>query len=485
VRLTVGDVLTATGGRLVVGDRHATVDGASTDSRTLRAGQLWVAISATRDGHDFAPAAVAAGAGALVVAEAALGRPAVAEVVAAAAAPVVAVAAPADALTALGGAARSRFGSRPVIGVTGSTGKTSTKDLLVGALGTTLRVAAAEASFNNEIGVPLTLLGAADDAEVLVLELGMRGLGQIAALCAVARPTVGIVTNVGLAHAETLGGPEGVARAKGELPEALPPDGTAVLPADDGQLGTLVGRTRARVVTFGEAARADVRVERLRVDGRLVPMFDLATPAGRVGIRLAVHGGHQARNAAAAAAAALAVGCPLDRVAEGLEAARVSRWRSELRETPGGVVVLHDAYNANPDSVAAALRSLGALAIPGRRIAVLGRMAELGAHTETEHRRMGELAAALGIDVVVGVGTQVGELLQAARRGGAETRSTASPAEAAALLAGMVTAGDAVLVKASRVVGLEVVVDALGATSPAGPAPVPFDGSGPDQERPR
>jgi UDP-N-acetylmuramoyl-tripeptide--D-alanyl-D-alanine ligase len=475
MRLTVERIVASTGGRLVSGDRHAVVAGASTDSRTVRPGQLWVAIAAARDGHDFAQDAAAAGAGALLVADTALERAAVAAVVAAGVVPVVAVGDPGAALTAVARTGRGLLGDRPVVGITGSTGKTSTKDLLVGAL-RTRRVAAAEASFNNEIGVPLTILGAADDAEVLVLELGMRGFGQIAALAEVARPTVGVVTNVGLAHAEILGGVDGVARAKGELLEALPPRGTAVVPADDAHLATLIARTHAPTVSFGEAPDADVRVEHLRLDGRLVPSFDLATPAGRVHVRLAVHGRHQARNAAAAAAAALAVGCPLDDVAAGLEAARVSRWRSELRETPDGVVVLHDAYNANPDSVAAALQSLGALDVRGRRIAVLGRMAELGAHSAAEHRRMGELAAALGVDLVVGVGPDVGELLDAARRGGIETRTTGTPAEAAAVLVGLLRSGDAVLVKASRVVGLEAVVDALGAPGPSGPAPAATGG---------
>jgi UDP-N-acetylmuramoyl-tripeptide--D-alanyl-D-alanine ligase len=476
MRLTVDRIVDATGGRLVSGDRHAEVDGASTDTRTLAAGQLWVAIAAARDGHDFARDAAAAGAGALLVADAALDRPAVAAVIAARAVPVVAVADPAVALSAVARTGRALLGDRPVVGITGSTGKTSTKDLLVGALRTSRRVAAAEASFNNEIGVPLTILGAADDAEVLVLELGMRGVGQIAALADLARPTVGVITNIGLAHAEMLGGVEAVAHAKAELLEALPSSGTAVLPADDAHLTTLLGRAVSNVVTFGESPRADVRVEHVRLDGRLVPTFDLVTASGRARVRLSVHGRHQTHNAAAAAAAALAVGCPLDRVAAGLEAAQVSRWRSELRETPDGVVVLHDAYNANPDSVSAALRSLGALDVPGRRIAVLGRMAELGAHTDVEHRRMGELAAGLGIDLVVGVGPDVGELLDAARRGGIETRTTRTPADAAAVLVGLLRAGDAVLVKASRVVGLEAVVDALGATGPAGPAPAAAGG---------
>jgi UDP-N-acetylmuramoyl-tripeptide--D-alanyl-D-alanine ligase len=467
VRLTLAEVAMATGGR-VVGDPALAVEGAAIDSRTLAPGALFVAVVADRDGHDFVAAAIAAGAAAALVSRADALPPGAAGVV---------VDDTVDALGDLGRRARVRLGARPVIGVTGSSGKTSTKDLLAAALSTSRRVTASPASHNNELGVPTTLLSAGDDTDVVVCELGARGIGHITALCEVVRPTIGIITNVGTAHAEMYpDGVAGIARAKGELVAALAPEGTAVLNAGDPTTPELAARTPARVLTFGAAGasgiRPDVAVVGLALDAELRSTFQLATPWGTAAVRLEVRGAHQALNAAAAAAAALAAGAPLDAVADGLAAARLSPWRMELTRTPAGVTVLNDAYNANPESVAAALDALAALVLPpsARRVAVLGPMAELGATAPAAHRAVGERAARLGVDELVVVGEAAAAVADGFAGAG---RALVVPDAAAAVaaLAGSLVPGDAVLVKASRVAGLEVVAQAL-AASP-GPAVEP------------
>jgi UDP-N-acetylmuramoyl-tripeptide--D-alanyl-D-alanine ligase len=355
--------------------------------------------------------------------------------------------------------------------VTGSSGKTSTKDLLAGALATSRRVTASPASHNNELGVPATLLNAPDDVEVVVCELGARGIGHIALLCGVVRPTVGVVTNVGTAHSAMYAdGPLGILQAKGELVASLPTDGTAVLNADDPATPALAERTVARVLTFGVTPAADVAVQGLALDDELRPRFRLATPWGTADVRLEARGAHQAANAAAAAAAALAVGAPLDAVAAGLGGARLSPWRMEIGRTAAGALVVNDAYNANPESVAAALDALAAVALPagGRRIAVLGPMAELGAAGSAAHRAVGRRAADLGIDVLVAVGVDATGIAEGYVVSPGEGRAVVVVDAGAALdeVGRELAPADAVLVKASRVAGLEAVAHALLAGAP-------------------
>jgi UDP-N-acetylmuramoyl-tripeptide--D-alanyl-D-alanine ligase len=439
VRFTTDAIAAATGGRRVGPDVE--VDGVAIDSRTLRPGQLFVPIVAERDGHEFIDDAIAAGAPAFLSADApALGvkRPGVTTVV---------VPDTAAALLDLGRAARDRLPDL-VVGITGSVGKTTVKDLAAAAMTTTLRVAASARSFNNEYGVPITLANAADGTEAVALEIGSRGIGHIARLAEIARPTIGVVTVVALAHTEMFGTIERVAEAKGELVEALPADGTAVLNADDPRVAAMVGRTRARVLPFGRESRHEgVRAVDVEVDDELRPRFTLESPWGRVAVRLGVRGDHQVGNALAAAAAALASGVELEAVAEGLATATPSPWRMELVRLASGAVVLNDAYNANPASMAAALRSLAALPAR-RRVAVLGPMAELGAVANDEHRGVADLARSLGIMVVAvdtslyGVPPQDG-------------------VDAVVERLGDLTEGDAVLVKGSRVAGLERVAAAL------------------------
>ena len=334
-----------------------------------------------------------------------------------------------------------------MIGVTGSVGKTSVKDLLAAALKTTWATAASHKSFNNELGVPITLLGAPDDTEAVVVEMGARSVGHIAELCAVARPTVGVITRVAAAHLEVFGTIEEVARAKGELVEALPAEGWAVLNADDPLVHAMAKRGSASVITFGDAG--EVRAVDVELDAELLPRFRLLTPWGEHDdVRLQVRGRHQVVNALAAAAAALVVEVTLDEVVAGLAGGSLSPWRMELHTAANGCLVLNDAYNANPASMEAALESFAEIPA-STHTALLGEMAELGGTATAEHKAVVALARSLGIDVVAyrtdryGVDTVVATLVEAAER------------------LGGLRAGDALLLKGSRVAGLDVVADHL------------------------
>ena len=449
MRLTLAEIADATGGHMLGGDPDAAVTSYSIDSRTLAPGALFVALRAERDGHDFVADALDRGAAGALVSRPVEGIN------------LVVVDDTAAALTTLGRAARRRLAGVPVVGITGSTGKTSTKDLTAAALGTAGPVGASPVSFNNEIGVPLTLLSAPAGAVAVVAEMGARGVGHIATLAAVARPTVGVITNIGMAHAEFFGSREEVARAKGELLEALPAAGHAVLCADDDMTPGLRLRTDAAVLTGGVAAGADVRVSGVRLDDDLRPTFRLDTPWGAVDVPpLPVRGAHQAGNAALAVAVAGVVGVGLEAAVAGLAGAVGSPWRMDLRRTPAGLVVLNDSYNANPTSMAAALDALAALGTGGgRRFAVLGPMAELGPHATEEHHRLGKLVAAAGVDALVVVAAPA--LDEGAREAGVDVIFVDGPEAAVAAIAPRLQAGDAVLVMASRVAGLERVAGAL------------------------
>lgn len=451
MRMTLPEIAEVTGG-VLSGDASTVVDDFDIDSRTIEPGGLFVAVAGERDGHDFLSDAFEAGAAAALVSRAPEPPP---EAWAG-----VLVDDTVSALRRLGEFARSRV-TGTVVAITGSTGKTSTKDLCASALGTWGRVAASPASFNNELGVPLTVLRAPDGVDALVAEVGARGQGQIAETAAWLRPRIGVVTTVGAAHTELFGSVEGVARAKAELLEALPPDGTGVVGTGHEYSDLLVQSTRARVLTVGREGDEDVTVEHLRLDEALRPSFDLATPWGRFSVHLEARGSHQAHNAALAATVALVVGASLEQVGDGLARARPSRWRMEIDETAAGVVVINDAYNANPASAAAALAALSQVSAPGRRWAVLGEMAELGDRSADEHRRLGSLAAERGVDRLIAVGPATRPLADAARAAGGVVDEVADAEGAATLLVSEVNPGDVVLLKASRVVGLEQVADAL------------------------
>ncbi len=421
------EVALAVGGRLIGPD--VAVSGASIDSRTMVPGRLFVPVVAERDGHDFIDDALAAGATAYLTS--APPRGAIAVVVEDTAA----------ALAELGRYARGRFDG-PVVGITGSVGKTSVKDMAAAAIGVGRLTHASPMSFNNELGVPLTLVNRPDSAEAVVVEMGARGKGHIAWLCSLARPTVGVVTAVGTAHTELFGTVEAVAEAKGELVESLDPSGVAVLNADQPLVAAMAERTEARVLTFGRSA-GDVRASGVGLDDGLCPRFRLETPDGQAEVALAVCGEHMVDNALAATAAALAVGVGVDEIAAGLGSARLSPWRMEVTELASGAVLINDAYNANPMSMAAGLRSLAAVD-RRRRVAVLGVMAELGDRAAAEHAAIAALAQELGIEVIPVATADYG------------LPPVANVAAAVAAL-GVVDDDTAVLVKASRAAGLEAV----------------------------
>ena len=458
IALTLAEVAGAVGGT-VSGDGTVTVPGRVTvDTRSAGPGDLFVALPGERvDGHDFLPAAAAAGAaGAL----AARPHPDL---------PCVVVDDPLAALGRLATAVHGRLTATGLrtVGITGSSGKTSTKDLLGQVLGAAGPTVSPPGSYNNDIGLPLTVLDADEGTRFLVLEMGARGPGHIARLCAVARPQVGAVLNVGSAHLGEFGSPEGVAQAKGELVEALPEDGTAVLNADDPRVLAMAARTRARVLTTGRGPDADVRATDVVLDEQARGRFTLATQGEAHPVALQVVGEHQVANALSAAAAALALGLPPEQVAGALSAAQPrSRWRMEVTRRPDGVTVVNDAYNANPESMRAALAALTGLPAQ-RRIAVLGGMAELGPGADAEHARLGRDAAAAGVDLVVAVGPDAVGIsdgaVAAGRRAGEESVHVPDRTAARDLLAGLLRPGDVVLVKASRSYGLEqLAADLLG-----------------------
>jgi UDP-N-acetylmuramoyl-tripeptide--D-alanyl-D-alanine ligase len=454
IPFTLGEVAEATGGRLADADPDVVVAGVQVDSRKLEAGELFVALPGGRtDGSLFAAAAAEAGAAATLAKEGTVF-----------AGPRVEVADPLAALAALGTAVRNRSAAT-VVAVTGSNGKTTTKDLLAAVLSTHLITVANQASFNNEVGLPLTLTRIDRGTQAVVVEMGARGPGHIAALARLARPTVGVVLNVGESHLGMFGSREAIAKAKGELVEALPADGTAVLNADDPQVAAMADRTVARVVGFGQGPGAEVRAERVELDGDGRARFRLRTPAGTAPVTLPAPGEHLVGCALAAAAAGSVLGIGPDDAAAGLATARLSPMRMEVRRRPDGLTVVNDAYNANPSSTAAALKTLAALARDGgRTIAVLGEMAELGPAAAAEHDRIGRLATRLGIDRLVGVGELGRVMVNAARLEGMwpeEAEAVADPDAALALLSPALGPADVVLVKASRVVALDRVADAL------------------------
>ena len=422
----------ATGGLLHGADVE--IDGVSFDSRSIQPGQLFVPLVADRDGHEFIPDALARGAAAYLTSQ----GPATA----ASSVPAIEVPDTLRALMALATAERAQVAG-PVIGITGSVGKTSTKDLAWAALAASRRTWANERSFNNEQGLPTTLLNAPQGTEVLILEMGMRGFGQIAELCAIARPTIGVVTRVAEAHSDLVGGIEGVARAKGELIQALPAGGVAILNGDDPRVRAMSEIGVASVVLYGEAPDSAVRISDVRLDELARASFRLDTPWGGCEVRLGISGRHMAHNAAAALACVGAVGGDLLAGAEALAGVGLTAMRMDVQRTAAGALVLNDSYNANPTSVRAALDALAALPAQ-RRVAVLGLMAEIS-DARAEHAAIIGYASSLGIEVMV-VGTDLYGVAP-----------TDDPVAALGSLAG----GDAVLVKASRVVGLERVAAAL------------------------
>jgi UDP-N-acetylmuramoyl-tripeptide--D-alanyl-D-alanine ligase len=458
IALTLNQVADAVGGILVDATGDEVVTSVTIDSRTAGPGSLFVALAGERvDGHSYAAGSGASG----VLAARPVGVPAVVV-------PDVAVA-----LGRLAHHVLTRLPDITVIGITGSSGKTTTKDLLAGLLEPFGPTVAPVGSYNNEIGLPLTVLAADESTRFLVLEYSARGAGHIAYLCGIARPDIAVVLNVGVAHLGEFGSREAIAAAKAELVQALGPDGVAVLNHDDflvAAMGALVGRER--VVGFAlHDDDTDVMVEGVGLDAGRAG-FRLDTLQGSAPVELRLYGAHMVSNALAAAAVALHLGVPLSDVATRLSAAVPrSKWRMEVTERPDGVTVVNDAYNANPESVRAALETLVSIAGDRRSWAVLGEMAELGEVADDAHGQIGVLARQLGVSRLVAVGKAAAALHTGAVSVGASAQQSVPVPDVAGaldLLRSELAPGDVVLVKGSRSAGLDRLATALLADVPGG-----------------
>jgi UDP-N-acetylmuramoyl-tripeptide--D-alanyl-D-alanine ligase len=461
--LTAAELAAATGGRLVHSSERP-IRGAAVDSREVLPGNLFVALAGERtDGHQFLGGAVRAGAAALLIAETAAGLASVDA--ASAGADVTTVAVP-DTLRGLQAAAaewRRRF-SPLVVGVTGSIAKTSTKESIAAVLGQRFVTLKSEGNANNEIGLPLTVLRMAPEHEAAVLEMGMYVGGEIATLAAIARPKIGVVTSVREVHLSRIGTIEAVERAKGELVEALPADGTAILNADDPRVVRMSERTGARCLTYGFAADADVRAANVLSAGLKGMSFTLITPLGSIEATTPALGRHGVHNGLAAAAVGLAAGLDLDLIAAGLGRGWQAAHRDQIVHA-GGITILDDSYNASPASMIAALELLATL--PGRHVAVLGEMRELGEAHDRGHREVGAAAAGFA-DLVIVVGGEAAGIAAAAASLGGSVVTVADRDAALIELRERLRAGDVVLVKASRGAELEKIVESLAMGSGAG-----------------
>jgi UDP-N-acetylmuramoyl-tripeptide--D-alanyl-D-alanine ligase len=473
IELTLREIADVVGGRVHNASGDEKVTGTvEFDTRKVTEGGLFVALPGARvDGHDFAAQAVEQGAAAVLAARE-VDAPAVIVPPATAAYGGSYVlsgdtdGSGAAVLAGMSRLARHLVDSLPdltVVGVTGSSGKTSTKDLIAQVLAPMGATVAPPGSFNNELGHPWTVLRADRDTRHLVLELSARGPGHIAHLCEIAPPRIGVVLNVGSAHLGEFGSREGIAQAKGELVEALPEHGLAVLNADDPLVAAMAGRTKARVVLVGETAsdslgKAEIRATDIVLDEQARARFHLVTPQGEADVTLGVHGAHQVGNALSAVAVALELGATVEQVAQWLSAAqRVSERRMDVRTRADGVTVVNDSYNANPESVRAALKSLAAMARAGgeprRSWAVLGMMGELGDSHVTAHDEIGRLAVRLDISRLVVVGEAARAMHQGAHLEGSwgeESVLVPDVDAAVALLRDELQPGDVVLVKASK-----------------------------------
>lgn len=463
IALTLAEIADALGGRIVRGDAGAVVSGSvETDSRLVGPGSVFVALPGeTTDGALFASAAAEAGA-ALVVAERELDG----------AVPLVVVDDGVVALAALAHLVVARvraLGRLKVVAVTGSNGKTTTKNLLRAVLEREGATVAPEGSFNNHVGAPISMLRVDESTQYLVVEMGASHLGEIARLIAVVTPDIGIVLKVGLAHAGEFGGIDAVQRAKAEMVTDLPADAVALLNGDDPRVAEMAGMTAARVVRFGLGDVNDVRADDLEATATGTT-FDYVADGARHPVALRILGEHHVTNALAALGAARELGVPVERAIAAIEGvARAERWRMEVLERGDGVTVINDAYNASPDSTAAALKTLVQVTAPeGRSIAVLGEMAELGEYADEEHDRIGLLAVRLNIAQLVVVGERARRIHSSAGLQGSwdgESVFVGDPDEAYAFLRGELRPGDTVLVKSSKSAGLRFLGDRLGGVS--------------------
>ena len=451
--MTLAEVAAAVDGRLEPSDAgQIVVDGpVVSDSRQAASGSLYVArIGEFADGHDFAGAAAQNGA------VATLGSRAVEQL------PTVVVDDVQYAFGVLARAVVDRAKALRIIGITGSSGKTSTKDLLGQVLSPLAPSVVPEGSLNSEMGVPLTVCRVEDETRYLVAEMGADGLGHIAYLTRIAPPQVGIVLNVGRAHVGEFGSVEAIAQTKGELVEALPADGLAILNADDPRVVAMAERAVAPVLFVGTDEKADLRAVDIELDDKSRPSFTLVGDGSDRRIRLGLFGVHHVGNALAVYAAARHLGVDAEHIVRVFDrAGAVSRWRMEVHELSTGVTVVNDAYNANPDSMAAALRALSTMSATGRKVAVLGQMLELGESSAAEHAGVGEKVAENGIDLLITVGAGADAIGRAAHAAGVEWQHVEDVDAAFALLGDTLRSGDIALLKSSRDSGLRYLGDRI------------------------
>ena len=451
IEMTLGQINEAIQGDLTGAAGDIPVAVVSTDSRTIKPGQVFFALAGERfDGHSFVPEVLEAGALAVVVSKKLPQLPV--------SMPLISVDDTLTAYGALAGWVRRQF-EVTVIGVTGSAGKTTTKDMIGSIVELSAPALVAPHTENNEIGVPRTLLNLDDKHQYCVLEMAMRGPHEIDYLAGIASPQIGVITNIGRTHIGRLGSQEAIAQAKAELLNSLPAQGTAVLNADDFYSPLLTEMATCRVISFGTSPEAQVRATDIRLRGLEGSDFRLQIGAETIPVSIKLPGHHNILNAAAAAAAAWAATGTTTHIAQGLQSCAGEAMRWERHQAPEGAVIINDAYNASPSSVAAALEVLGQLA--GRKIFVFGDMLELGETSEDEHRRVGQLCAQQGIDWLITLGHWAPLAAAEAESAGLRTDVADSPHQAAQLIKAQLTADDVVLVKASRKIGLEKVAEEL------------------------
>ncbi len=451
-QITAGEIVEAVKGVLMVGDSNTPITGISTDTRTISSGDMFVALTGENsDGHKFLADALAKGAVGVMVSRKVEAQ-------------CLTVRVP-DTLLALGDLAayyRSKF-SPVMIGVTGSVGKTTTKEMIAAVVAARGPVLKNEGNFNNEIGLPLTLLNLSSHHKTAVVELAMRGAGQIDYLAKIARPSIGVITNIHMSHIELLGSLDAIADAKGELLDHLPSDGTAILNADDRYFEYLRGRANCRIISFGEGPNAQVRAHSSVIDSDGCCSFNVTTENGDFDVYIPVPGEHNIKDALAAIAVGEVLGIDHKSIQSALTNFKAPEKRSKIVPSRKGCVVIDDTYNASPASVKSALKTLSMME-GGRRIAILGDMLELGDYSSEAHLEIGRTAQKCGVDLLV----VVGEFARFIARGATDEGMSVSAisqfndsAEAAAEVAGMVREGDVVLVKGSRALKMERIVEDL------------------------
>jgi UDP-N-acetylmuramoyl-tripeptide--D-alanyl-D-alanine ligase len=460
--LTLGQICEIVGGELI-GDPAIRVSGISIDSRSCKSGDLFAAIVGERvDGHDYVGQALSGGARALLTSKQVEGPQVIVPNSPDALDPVI------YAIAKISSHVRSLMRGVEVIGITGSSGKTSTKDIIGQVLSHAATTHAPSGSQNNELGLPLTLLSAPRDVKYLVAEMGMRGLGHITYLCNLAQPTIGVITNVGRAHIGEVGSIEGIAKAKSELVRAIQSSGVVVLNADDERVLAMRELTEATVFTYGFASTADVRAENLQLSAYGSYNFDLVYRGERIPASIPMLGEHNVLNSLAAAAVGIAVGMELADIARALTTLKqMSKWRMEVHQVPGNVTIINDAYNANPESMTAALETLTAIPATGKTYSILGKMHELGNDSDAIHAQIAKLASGLGVTQVVAVGEEAKAYgladLATEASGGKSQKSVWLPDfdTACDYIVNEVNSGDILLFKASRAEQFEVLADRI------------------------